>query len=59
MADEERKRKVEELEHLTDEDIQQRVTTASKLLQVHKEMLAAREPTQVRIDQGHYYVLCV
>ena len=48
LSDEEQKRQLEELKHLTDEDVQQRVAMASKLLQLHKEMLLVREPTKVR-----------
>ena len=43
----EQQRRLDEIDHLSTVEIEQRVSVASKLLDVHKEMLSTHEPTKV------------
>ena len=47
-AQEEKERQIDQLEHLNEEEIKERVAIAAKLVAVQKELLATREPKKVR-----------
>ena len=54
-AQEEKERQIDQLEHLNEEEIKERVAIAAKLVAVQKELLATREPKKVRnrINNNH------
>ena len=43
----EQSRRIEELSHLSEEEIQHRMAVANKLLEVQKELLSTHTPTKV------------
>ena len=49
----EQSRRIEELSHLSEEEIQHRMAVANKLLEVQKELLSTHTPTKV--STIHHY----
>ena len=50
--DKERERRVDETEHISEEEAKRRMIIANKMIDVQKELLATHAPTKVRVDEG-------
>ena len=50
--DKERERRVDETEHISEEEAKRRMIIANKMIDVQKELLATHAPTKVRAGEG-------
>lgn len=50
--DKERERRVDETEHISEEEAKRRMIIANKMIDVQKELLATHAPTKVRVGEG-------
>lgn len=51
----EQSRRVEEMSHLSQEEIQHRIAVGNKLLEVQKELLSTHTPIKVVMTHYHIY----